>query len=149
MKHAVYKTAVAIVAMMAAGSFASAGARLGATDQPSARAAKPAVTGITPSNIYFNASHASGGCALRNLGACGLNVSGRPGGLSGYNDPAQAVGPHPFQHHGASEQLRVAYRVTQREGHRRHRSPHRDRRRSMLGIGRRGDLQGGRASERP
>jgi hypothetical protein len=49
------------------------------------------VTGITPSNIYLNASHASGGCALRNLGACGLNVSGGPGGLSGYNDPPQAA----------------------------------------------------------
>jgi hypothetical protein len=90
MKHAVYKTAVAIVAMMAAGSFAGAAPK-GATDKPAARATKPAVTGITPSNIYFNASHASGGCALRNLGACGLNVSGGPGGLSGYNGPAQAA----------------------------------------------------------
>jgi hypothetical protein len=92
MKHIVYKTAVAIVAMMAAGSFASAGtAPLGATDKPSPKATKPSVTGITPSNVYFNASHASGGCALRNLGACGLNVSGGPGGLSGYNGPAQAA----------------------------------------------------------
>jgi hypothetical protein len=81
MKHAVYKTAVALVAMMAAGSFASAGAApLGTSDKPSPRLAKPAVTGITPSNVYFNASHASGGCALRNLGACGLNVSGGSGG---------------------------------------------------------------------
>ena len=55
MKHAVYKTAVATVAIMAAGSFASAGAApLGATDKPSPRAATPSVTGITPSNIYFN-----------------------------------------------------------------------------------------------
>jgi len=89
MKHVVYKTAVALVAMM--GSFASAGAApFGATDKPSPRP-KPSVTGITPSNIYFNASHASGGCALRNLSGCGLNVSGGPRGLSGYNGPAQAA----------------------------------------------------------
>jgi hypothetical protein len=92
MKHLVYKTAVAIVAIMVAGSLTSAGAApLGASDNPSPKAAKPSVTGITPSNVYFNASHASGGCALRNLGACGLNVSGGPGGLSGYNGPAQAA----------------------------------------------------------
>jgi hypothetical protein len=90
MKHVVYTTAVALVAMM--GSFVSAGAApLGATDKPSPRATKPSVTGITPSNIYFNASHASGGCALRNLSGCGLNVSGGPRGLSGYNGPAQAA----------------------------------------------------------
>jgi hypothetical protein len=92
MKHVVYKTAVAIVAMMAAGSFASAGtAPLGTSANPPPRAIKPSVTGITPRNIYFNASHASGGCGLRNLAGCGLTVSGGPGGLSGYNDPPQAA----------------------------------------------------------
>ena len=45
MKHVVYKTAVAIVAMMATGSFGSAGAApLGATDKPSPNATKPSVT---------------------------------------------------------------------------------------------------------
>jgi hypothetical protein len=90
MKHLVYKTAVAIVAMIAAGSFASAGtAPLGTSAKPSPKATTLSVTGITPTNIYFNASNASGGCALRNLAGCGLTVSGGPGGL--FNAPLQAA----------------------------------------------------------
>jgi hypothetical protein len=92
MKHLVYKTAVAVVAMIAAGSFASAGnAPLGMSAKPPSKPTQFSVTGITPSNIYFNASQASGGCALRNLAGCGFTVSGGPGGQSGYNGPAQAA----------------------------------------------------------
>jgi hypothetical protein len=83
MKHLFYKM-VAIVATMAASSFASAGDLVqpsgGTTADPSATAAKTAallaIGKISPANTFAAAQYGTGGVALRNRGAGGISAGG-------------------------------------------------------------------------